>query len=325
MSFTVVSVGGPLAPEGEALIVKAGGRVVSTGPYPARADLIALLASEQPDAIVVRVVEKIDADVMRASPRLKLIAKHGAGTNDIDVEAAAALGLPVIAAVGANAHSVAEHALALLLALAKDIRTQDAFVRGGGWEKRVYKGFELRGRTLGLVGLGMIGRSFAAMVQPLGMTVFGYDPFAAPEAFGPHVERVADLDDMLGRCDVISLHCPLTPQTEGLINARALGLMKPGSLLINTARGEVVDEEALVAALKNGPPAGAGLDSFAHEPPSPTHPLWSLPNVILSPHIGGVTEDARRQVSTMTATNVAALLTGQTISPHFYVKPKLKA
>lgn len=322
MSFTVVSLGGPVAAEGEEIFRAAGVRSLATGPYPKKDEVIALLAAERVDAIVVRLVEKIDADVLKASPQLKVVAKHGAGTNDIDVAAAGTLGIPVLAAVGANAHSVAEHALALMLALAKDLRRQDAFVRGGGWEKKVYGGHELRGRTLGLVGIGMIGRAFAAMVEPLGMKTIAFDPYAPEEAFGPHAVRVAELDALLKTADVVSLHCPLTPSTDRLIGAAQFALMKPSAVLINTARGEVVDEAALVAALKDGTIAGAGLDSFAPEPPAADNPLWALPNVIVSPHVGGVTEEARREVSLMTCRNVVALLTGGDVPPRCFVRPK---
>lgn len=322
MAFTVVSLGGPVAAEGEDIFRAAGVRSLSTGPYPKKEEVIALLRDSAAEAIIVRLVERVDAEILRASPRLKVIAKHGAGTNDIDVAAAAELGVPVLAAVGANAHSVAEHALALMLGLAKELRSQDAFVRGGGWEKKAYGGRELRGSVLGLVGIGQIGRAFAAMAEPLGMSTIAFDPFAPEEAFGPHARRVATLEALLEASDVVSLHCPLTPATENLIGAREIGLMKKSAFLINTARGEVVDEAALVAALRAGRIAGAGLDSFAPEPPAAENPLWSLPNVLVSPHIGGVTPEARREVSLMTCRNVLSLLRGEALAPRFFVRPR---
>lgn len=320
MTFTVVSLGGPVAPEGEAILSAAGVRSLSTGPYPKKDDVIALLRDNKADAIVVRLVEKIDADIMKASPSLKVVAKHGAGTNDIDVAAARELGIPVLAAVGANAHSVAEHALTLMLALIKDLRNQDIYVRNGGWDKKNYKGHELRGRRLGLVGIGMIGRTLAGMAQALGMTTVAFDPFAPDAAFSPELPRITDLDELLSTSDVISLHCPLTPDTDKLIGARELGLMKPHALLVNTARGEVIDEAALIEVLKAGKIAGAGLDSFAPEPPAADNPLWALSNVIVSPHMGGVTEEARREVSLMTVRNVLDLLTGKELHPRYFVR-----
>jgi D-3-phosphoglycerate dehydrogenase / 2-oxoglutarate reductase len=234
--------------------------------------------------------------------------------------AAKRLGLPVLAAVGCNAHSVAEHALALMLALIKDLRRQDAFVRSGGWENKSYQGHELRGRKLGLVGLGMIGRALASMVGPIGMTVKAYDPFAPPEAFDQNVTRATELDVLLAESDVISLHCPLTDQTRNLIGARQLGRMKPTALLINTARGEVVDEPALVKALESRTIAGAGLDSFSSEPPAADNPLWKLPNVIVSPHVAGVTEEARREVSLQTVRNILAFLRNEDVHPRYFVR-----
>ncbi|PKU24816.1 hydroxyacid dehydrogenase [Telmatospirillum siberiense] len=320
MTFTVVSLGGPVAQEGEEMMRSAGVTSIATGPYPKKDEVIALLARHQADAVIVRLIDRVDEAIMKASPRLKVIAKHGAGTNDIDVAAAKRLGLPVLAATGCNAHSVAEHALALMLALIKDLRRQDAFVRGGGWEKKSYQGHELRGRKLGLVGLGMIGRALAGMVRAIGMSVVAYDPFAPDDAFAPDLPRIAELETLLADCDVVSLHCPLTEQTRNLIGARELGLMKPGSFLINTARGEVVDEPALVKALEAGTIAGAGLDSFAPEPPAADNPLWNLPNVIVSPHIGGVTEEARREVSLQTVRNVLALLRNEEVHPRYFVR-----
>ncbi len=320
MAFTVVSLGGPVAPEGEEMLRSAGVESLSTGAYPTKDEAITLLADSKADAVIVRLVEGIDADIMAASPNLKVIAKHGAGTNDIDVAAAKARGIPVLAAVGANAHSVAEHALMLMLALIKDIRNQDAFVRNGGWEKKSYKGHELRGRTLGLVGIGMIGRTLAAMVAPIGMVTIAFDPFAPDDAFGPHAKRIETLDALLQVSDVVSLHCPLTPQTRNLIGAREMKLMKPGALLVNTARGEVVDEPALVEALRAGKIAGAGLDSFAPEPPMANNPLWTLANVIVTPHVGGVTEEARREVSLMTVRNVLGLLAGREVDARYFAR-----
>ncbi|MGU3493356.1 hydroxyacid dehydrogenase [Xanthobacteraceae bacterium A53D] len=320
MSFTVVSLGGPVAPEGEAMLRAAGITYISTAPYPPTADVIALLAECQADAIIVRTVEHITAEVLKASPKLKLVHKHGAGTNDIDVAAAKVLGIPVCAAVGANAHSVAEHALALMFALIKDIRGQDAFVRAGKWAPKAYNGHELRGRLLGLVGMGLIGRSLARMASAVGMSVQAYDPFAPDEVFGPDCTRAPDLDALLANADIISLHCPLTEDTRNLINARTLGLMKPTALIINTARGEVIDEPALTEALKAGTIAGAGLDTFSPEPPAADNPLWQLDNVVVSPHIGGVTEEARREVSLMACGNTIAFLKGETVPARFFVK-----
>lgn len=319
MKPTVVTVGGVLAPEGEALLANAGFDSVGTAAYPTKQEMIDLLSRTQAQALIVRLVDKIDHDVMVASPALRIIAKHGAGTNDIDIAAATKLDIPVIAAVGANAHSVAEHTIALMLGLAKDLRNQDTYVRGGGWDKAFYKGRELRGSKLGLVGAGMIGRLVAGMARALGLTVLCFDPYAPPGSLGEGIEQTDSLPRLLAESDIVSLHCPLTEATEGLINAETLALMKPTAFLINTARGPIIDEAALFAALSSGQIAGAGLDSFAQEPPAKDNPLWALDNLIVSSHCGGVTPEARREVSLMSARNVLAFLAGQTVEPRLFV------
>lgn len=319
MTTTIVMVGGRMAAEGLAMLENAGIECISTEPYPTKPEVLALIDKHQPAALVVRLVELVDRDMLAASRKLKIVAKHGVGTNDIDVAAAKALGIPVIMATGANAHSVAEHALGLILALTKDFLRQDGHIRNGLWDKKLYAGSELRGRKLGLVGFGLIGQILARMVAPIGMQVSAYDPFAPDEAFSGGVTRATSLDTLLAESDVVSLHCPLTDGTRNLIGAREIALMKPTAYLINTARGEVVDEPALIAALQSGVIAGAGLDSFAEEPPVQS-PLWQLPNVILTPHVAGVTEDARRAVSIMTATSVLAFLRGEPLARNLHAR-----
>lgn len=319
MTTTIVTVGGRMAAEGLAMFENAGVACISTEPYPGNEEVMALVEQHQPAALVVRLVELVDRDMMAASRNLRIVAKHGVGTNDIDVAAAKALGIPVIMATGANAHSVAEHALGLILALSKDFLRQDGQIRKGLWDKKLYAGRELRGQRLGLVGFGLIGQILARMVAPIGMQVSAYDPFAPEEAFAGGVERATSLNALLAESDVVSLHCPLTDGTRGLIGTREIALMKPTAFLVNTARGEVVDEPALIAALHAGRIAGAGLDSFAEEPPV-ANPLWQRPNVILTPHVAGVTEDARRAVSIMTATNVLAFLRGEPLARNLHAR-----
>ena len=316
---SVVSLGGPLTDAAAAILEQAGVRVCSTESYPSKAEARTLLEREQPEGVVIRLVERMDEELMRASGRLKVIAKHGAGTEDIDVDAARRLGIPVLAAVGCNARSVAEHALALMLALAKDLRRQDGRVRRGEWDKKRFPGFEVAGRRLGLVGFGQIAQHLAQLGSAVGLEVAAFDPFMPDAAFAA-VKRVTELDALLGENDFISLHTPLTPGTRGLIGARELKLMGSRAFLINTARGEVVDEAALVEALGNGTIAGAGLDIFAAEPPGDANPLWALDNVIVSPHCAGVTGEARARVSTVTATNVLAVMSGRPIERHYFVR-----
>ncbi|KWV44207.1 hydroxyacid dehydrogenase [Rhizobium altiplani] len=321
MEKTVVILGGELAPEGRSLLEEAGASVIATAPYIDRRAVIETMKAHRPDAVIVRLLaDLLGSEEMQAGGRLRHIAKHGVGTNDIDVKAATALGIPVSMTTGSNGHSVAEHALALIMALVKDLPRQDALIRDGIWDKNQYKGRELRGQRLGLVGFGFIGQTLAKMAGAVGMTVSAFDPHAPDSAFGDEVGRETDLDTLLANSDIVSLHCPLTPETQDLIDARRIGLMKQGAFLINTARGEVVDEKALVAALEDGHLAGAGLDSFAVEPPGIDNPLFQLSNILVTPHVAGVTLDAKRAVSIMSAENVLAALDGVTLHPRFLAR-----
>jgi D-3-phosphoglycerate dehydrogenase len=256
-------------------------------------------------AIIVR-YGKVGAAAIAAAPSLKVISKHGAGTDTIDKKAAAAHGVDVVAAAGANAAAVAEHALALLLACAKSVPQLDARVRAGHWDKSTHKSIELAGRTIGLVGLGAIGVRFARMVDAMDMRVIGFDPFATDVP--RFVERVDDLEALWRESDVVSLHCPLTADNARMVNADTLGRCKPGVILVNTARGGLVDEDALLAAIRSGHVAAAGLDSFAVEPLPPAHPFRAEPQLVLSPHIGGVTADAYVAMGVGAAKNLLASL-----------------
>ncbi|MBB3542796.1 MULTISPECIES: hydroxyacid dehydrogenase [unclassified Rhizobium] len=321
MEKTVVILGGELAPEGRALLENAGVRVISTPPYIDRQAVIEVMKAHKPDAVIVRLLaDLLGAEEMQAGGRLRHIAKHGVGTNDIDVKAAAALGTPVSMTTGSNGHSVAEHALALIMALVKDLPRQDRLIRDGIWDKNQYNGRELRGQRLGLVGFGFIGQTLARMAGAIGMIVSAFDPHTPGHAFHDGVTRETDLDTLIANSDIVSLHCPLTPETQNLIDARRIRLMKRGALLINTARGEVVDEKALISALEDGHLAGAGLDSFAVEPPGIDNPLFRLPNTLVTPHVAGVTLDAKRAVSIMSAENVLAAFDGKTLEPRFLAR-----
>ena len=314
----IVVLGGGLVPEATAVVEQAGYRIVATAPYPSDAEIAALLQTHRPQAIIVRLIRHLSGALMDHAAELKLIAKHGAGCDDIDLVAARERGIPVVAAVGANATSVAEHALMMMLALAKDVRNRDAALRRGLWDKADYAGFDLAGRTLGLIGLGSAARALARMALGIGMCVIAHDPYAPPL---PGVQDIPDAGSLFAAADVVSLHCPSTAETRNLVDAGMLARMKPSAILINTARGDVVDEAALFAALSTGRIAGAGLDCFAEEPPGADHPFWRLPNVIVTPHTAGVTRDARQAVSLMTARNVVAFLQNDVVPPHLFRAP----
>jgi D-3-phosphoglycerate dehydrogenase len=285
-------------------------QLVYTSAKPTEDDLIKLAQQHQPVAIIVR-YGGVSARVMDASPALRVISKHGTGIDTIDSQAAQQRGIAVKAAVGANAPAVAEHTWALIMACAKNVVGLDRRMREGHWDKSTHKSLELQGRTLGLVGFGAIGRRVAAVAAALGMPVLAYDPYAKEAAAGV---QLVDLDTLYARSDVVSLHCPLTAENKHMINAQSLARMKDGTILVNTARGGLIDEAALIAALNSGKLRAAGLDSFEKEPFAAPHPLQDIGNAILSPHIGGVTSDAYIAMGTGAARNVLAVLNEQAIA-----------
>jgi len=298
----ILVTGADLAPQALALLQRFD--LVYAGRTPQEADLVALCRRHDPVAIIVR-YGRVPAAVMDAAPSLRVISKHGSGTDTIDGDAARSRGIEVRAAVGANAAAVAEQAMALLLACAKSVVQLNARMHAGHWDKATHKSIELRGRSIGLVGLGAIGQRFARMCDAMGMTVLGHDPYA--RELPPFVRHV-DLDTLWRESHAISLHCPLTPDNRGLVNARALQACRRGVLLVNTARGGLVDEAALLEAVRSGQVAAAGLDSFAVEPMSAPHPFHGEPNIVLSPHVGGVTGDAYVNMGVGAALNLLAVL-----------------
>jgi D-3-phosphoglycerate dehydrogenase / 2-oxoglutarate reductase len=280
--------------------------VVYAGKTPSEDDVVALCRQHDPVAIIVR-YSKVGAAAMDAAPRLKVISKHGSGTDTIDKVAAKARGIEVVAAVGANAAAVAEQALALLLACAKSVTRLNERMHAGFWDKATHKSVELEGRTVGLIGLGAIGLRFARMADAMGMRVLGFDPYA--KDLPAHVERV-DLETVWRESDAISLHCPLTADNAQLLNAQTLAKCRRGVIVVNTARGGLIDETALLEAVRSGQVASAGLDSFAVEPMTAPHPFQGEPRITLSPHIGGVTADAYVKMGVGAARNALAVLHG---------------
>lgn len=291
-----------LAPQALALL--ADYEIVYAGRAPTEDDIVALCRRHDPVAIIVR-YSKVGAAAMDAAPSLKVISKHGSGTDTIDKAAAKVRGIEVVAAVGANAAAVAEQALALLLACAKSVPQLNERMHAGHWDKATHKSLELSGRTIGLIGLGAIGLRFAKMVDALGMRVLGFDPFAKNL---PDYVQPADLETIWRESDAISLHCPLSDDNRGLLNADTLARCKQGVIVVNTARGGLIDEAALLAAVQSGQVHAAGLDSFAVEPMAAGHPFQHQPGFILSPHIGGVTSDAYVNMGLGAARNALAVL-----------------
>ncbi len=255
------------------------------------------------DALVVRSATKVTAALIENAPRLRVIGRAGVGVDNVDVEAATRRGILVMNTPGGNAVSVAEHTFALLLGLARSVPQASASIHAGKWEKSAFSGTEMRGKTIGLVGLGRVGMEVARRARALDMKVLASDPYVTPAAAREADVELVPLDELLQRSDVISLHTSLSAATEKMIGAAAIARMKKGVRLVNCARGELIDEAALAAALRSGQVAGAALDTFAQEPPK-NSPLIGLPNVIATPHIAGSTAEAQEEVGTAIAQQV---------------------
>ena len=263
------------------------------------------------DGLVVRSETKVTADLMDAAGRLRAIGRAGVGVDNIDVGAATARGIVVMNAPDGNTITTAEHTIALLVALARRVPQGNASLKAGRWERKRFVGVELQGKTLGIIGLGRIGRVVASRARAFGMHIIAYDPFVAPEQARDLELEIAPLDDLFSRADFLTVHTPLTAETRGIVGARAFARMKPGMRIINCARGGLVDERALYEAIKAGTVAGAALDVFEEEPPPPDHPLLALDEVIVTPHLGASTREAQEGVAVTVAEQMRDyLLTG---------------
>ena len=268
---------------------------------PAKGEAATALADA--DALVVRSATRVNDELLERAPRLRVVGRAGVGVDNIDVEAATRRGVLVMNTPGSNAVSVAEHTLALLLALARSVPQMNASIHSGKWEKSGAAGTEVRGKTLGLAGLGRVGSEVARRARALEMTVIAADPYISPQAARDAGVELVSLEDLLRRSDFLSLHMALSPSTQEIFNAEAFAKMKRGARLINTARGELIREPALAEALESGHLAGAALDVFAEEPPK-NSPLTGLQNVIATPHVAGSTAEAQEEVGTLIAQQV---------------------
>lgn len=277
-------------------------------------------ALEHARALVVRNQTKVTADVLAAAPQLKIVARAGVGVDNIDVAAATSAGVVVSYTPAANAVSVAELALGLMLALARHIPQAHAHAVGGGWNRQRYMGTELAGRTLGVVGFGRIGQLVAERGRAFGMKIIAADALlpADSPALAKFDARLLPLDELITTADVVSLHVPLTPETHNLINAVRLERMKNSVLLVNTSRGEVIDEPALLASLKDRKIAGAALDVRRQEPPGPSG-FDVLPNVVLLPHLGAFTFEAQERVIDAVCRDVKLVLAGKPALEYFNI------
>jgi D-3-phosphoglycerate dehydrogenase len=259
------------------------------------------------DALVVRSATKVTSQLLAGAARLRVIGRAGTGVDNVDLDAATQKGVVVMNTPGGNAASVAEHTMALLLALARHVPQADASMKQGRWEKKKLEGMELRGKTLGLIGLGQIGSGVARLARAFEMEVVAYDPYVSTLLAGESAVKLASLEEVLKSADFLSLHCSATPETRHLINARTLALVQPGVRIVNCARGELINEADLLAAVESGQVAGAGLDVFETEPPKDSK-LVAHPNVIATPHIAGSTEEAQEIVGIRIAEQVRDFL-----------------
>jgi D-3-phosphoglycerate dehydrogenase len=321
MSHTVLVTAAKLAPAGLNRLQEARCRVLFLQDANSADELFDLMASEPVDAVISRTVP-LSARAIASCPSLKVISKHGVGVSNIDVAAATARRIPVYVTPGANAQSVAEMTLGLMLAAARRIAWMDAELRTGRWS-RVQDGLQLQGRTLGLVGFGQVGLRVARVCLALGMRVVAYDPALGGHSPVATARVVASLEELLAQSDVLSLHVPLTPRTRGMIGATQLALLPPGAIIINTARGEVIDEPALIAALESRRVFAAGLDTMAIEPLPVGSALLRLPNVVLTPHAGGSTPAALAAMASGAADNILRFLRGEAIDPVSCVNPEV--
>jgi D-3-phosphoglycerate dehydrogenase len=269
------------------------------------ADLADALADA--DALLVRSATKVTAAVLAAAPRLRIVARAGTGVDNVDVAAASGRGILVVNAPGANSISVAEHTCALMLALARGVPAADRAMKDGKWEKKRFLGTELRGKTLGIAGLGRIGQEVASRARAFGMRVIAHDPFISSEIAEGLGVTLASIDEVLTTADFVTLHVPSTAETRHLLNAERFARMKPGVRIINTARGDLIDEAALCRAIEHGTVAAAALDVFEKEPPA-DWALAKLPQVVATPHIAASTEEAQEQVGLDTAAAVRDFL-----------------
>jgi D-3-phosphoglycerate dehydrogenase / 2-oxoglutarate reductase len=262
---------------------------------------------ESADALIVRSAVPVNAELLASAPKLRVIGRAGVGVDNIELDPATRQGIAVMNTPGANAIAVAEHTMAMMLAMARHLCRANELTHAGKWEKKSLQGTELRGKTLGIVGLGRIGMEVARRARAFGMTVTGHDPYVSTAIAKEQGIRMAALEELYSSADYLTLHVGLTSQTAGMINAESLKKMKRGVRLVNCARGELVDESALADALNCGQVAAAALDVFAEEPPK-NSPLTAMNNVILTPHIGGSTQEAQEAVGYQIALQVKEYL-----------------
>ncbi len=318
-SRPLVVVGGQIHDDGRARLESEARVIITTE----ETEEGMMRVAAEADGILFRIRPSCTASLMAACKKLRVVGRHGVGLDSVDIPAATRLGVAVVHAPGSNSQAVAEHALMLMLSCAKRTLPVDRMTRAGDWSVKARTGnTELAGKTLGIVGVGNIGRLVAKFAGALGMRVLGYDKYVPAEELRRRgVEPVASLEALLPQVDVLTCHTPLTPETRGMIDARALGLLKPGAIYINTSRGDVQDERALFEALTRGTVRAAGIDVFEDEPSPLDNPLLNLDNVVASSHVAGVTLEAGRQMALQVAGEMLRVLRGE--RPQVLVNPEV--
>jgi D-3-phosphoglycerate dehydrogenase len=313
-ALRVLVTGATLAASARQVLEEIGAAVVMMPSGTGRDAILRALVEAPTQAILMRGNPPLDAAVMDAAPDLRVIAKHGAGVDSVDLAAAAQRGIRVMVAADANAPAVAEHTLALFFALGRDIVSLAARTRIGAWDREGYSGREISGRRLGLVGFGRIARLVAAKARALGMEVMAL-PHRSGTVDAALAREATSLQALLADSDIVSLHVPLTRETEGMIGRAELAAMRKDALLVNTARGALIDEAALLEALTSGHLGGAALETLTQEPPAPDHPLLSAPRVIVTPHIASATGASLTRMGVVAAQNIVAVLKDQPFDP----------
>jgi len=316
----LIVLAGPIHPDGKALLDKEARVVVCEDET--EAGLIK--AAAEAHGILFRIRPRCTESLMRTCRQLKVVGRHGVGLDTVDVPAATRLGVAVVHAPGSNSQAVAEHALMLMLVSVKRTLAIDKEVRGGDWGANRGGNTELGGKTLGIVGVGNVGRRVAKFAGAIGMRVLGYDKYVPDdEMLRRGAQPVKSLDELLPQVDVLTCHTPLTPETRHMINEKSIGLMKPTAIFINTSRGPVQEERALFEALTRGKLAAAGLDVWEEEPTSRDNPILNLPNVVCSSHMAGVTREATRQAAMQVSGEMLRVLRGE--RPDVLVNPDVWA
>ena len=312
----LVVIGGAIHPDGQALLEQHARVIVCN--EEAEAPFVKVAA--EADGILLRTRPAGSESLVQSCPKLRVIGRHGAGLDIVDIPAATKHGVAVVHAPGGNAQAVAEHALMLMLVCVKRTLLVDKATRAGDWAARGGGNTELFGKTLGIVGVGNIGRRVATFAGAIGMRVLAYDKYVpADEVRRRGAEPVERLEALLPQVDILTCHTPLTAETRGMINDTTLGLMKKGAIYVNTSRGPVQQERAVFEALTRGHLAAAGIDVFEEEPSSTDNPLFNLPNVVVSSHVAGVTQEARRAISLQVAGEMLRVLRGE--KPEVLVNP----